>query len=350
MNGVKFMKIRAVDLFCGVGGLTHGMEQAGVEVVAGIDFEGSCELPYEFNNSGKFIHKDIKEVSEEEINNLYPDDTDIRVLVGCAPCQPFSSYSHRYKNEKNDKMDLLYYFGDLVKKVLPDIVSMENVPQMAKTEVFFDFLKTLKNLKYNVEWQIVYAPDYEIPQNRKRLVLVASRISEISILKPLRTKENYLSVRETIENLPKLKSGETDKKDPLHSTRGLSELNIKRIKQSVPGGTWRDWDYELLPNCYKKESGQSYGSVYGRMEWDKPSPTITTQFIGYGNGRFGHPEQDRALSLREGAMLQTFPKNYKFVEDENYAKSKVAIQIGNAVPVKLGYVIGKSILNSLEEK
>lgn len=345
------MKIRAVDLFCGVGGLTHGLEQVGIEVVAGIDFEQSCQLPYEHNNSGKFIHKDIKDVTAEEIINLYPKDTDMRVLVGCAPCQPFSNYSNRYKNNgtKSDKMDLLYYFGNLVKETLPDIVSMENVPQMAKTNVFEDFVNLLEELNYNVEWNVVYAPDYEIPQNRKRLVLVASKVSVINIIPPLREEGEYLTVRDAIAHLEEITPGNINKKDPLHASRNLSELNVKRMKQSVPGGTWKDWDYELLPNCYKRESGQSYKSVYGRIEWDKPSPTITTQFIGYGNGRFGHPEQNRALSLREGAMLQTFPENYKFVDSIDYSKQKVAVQIGNAVPVKLGYVIGQSILNSLEE-
>ena len=126
---------------------------------------------------------------------------------------------------------------------------------------------------------------------------------------------------------------------------------MKRIKQSKPGGTWRDWDEELLLEAYKKDSGKSYGSVYGRLEWDKPSSTITTQFPGIGNGRFGHPEQDRALSLREGALLQTFPKDYQFSNPalgNNYSLNQVALQIGNAVPPKLGEVIGESIQNHLK--
>jgi len=346
------MNIRAIDLFCGVGGLTHGLEQSGIEVIAGIDIEESCRIPYEANNKAKFILKDIKEISSQEIESYYPEDTDIKVLVGCAPCQPFSSYSHRYKGSdvSESKMDLLNYFGKFVAEIQPDLVSMENVPQMASNPVFDDFLYVLDKNGYEVDWKVIYGPDYEIPQNRKRLVLIASKLSKINIIPPLRNKTNYVTVRDIIGDLPQIKAGEFDENDPLHMSRNLSDLNLKRIKQSIPGGTWKDWDPELLPNCYKKESGQSYKSVYGRIDWDKPSPTITTQFIGFGNGRFGHPEQDRALSLREGAMLQTFPRNYKFYHGKPASMVKISTQIGNAVPVKLGYVIGKSIIKTLELK
>ncbi|EDO1109222.1 DNA (cytosine-5-)-methyltransferase, partial [Listeria monocytogenes] len=297
------------------------------------------------------IHKDIKEISDDEISALYPENTDIRLLMGCAPCQPFSAYSHRYKESetRKQKMDLLDYFGKQVELVQPEIVSMENVPQLRNDPVFEKFITLLKSNNYFVDWKIVYAPEYGVPQKRKRLLLLASKIGEISLLEPTRTKDNYPTVREAISRLKPIKAGETDNEDFLHRARKLSDLNIKRIKSSFPGGTWKDWDEELLPNCYKRKSGESYKSVYGRLEWDKPSSTITTQFVGYGNGRFGHPEQDRALSLREGAILQTFPKDYQFVEKiEQASFVKLAVQIGNAVPVKLGEVIGESIKIHLE--
>ena len=199
---------------------------------------------------------------------------------------------------------------------------------------------------------MVFAPDYGVPQKRKRLLLLASKLGEIKLIPAQFNKDNYPTLRDTIGNLPKLKAGDTDLNDPLHRSRNLSELNMKRIKQSKPGGTWRDWDEELLLEAYKKKSGVSFGSVYGRLEWDKPANTITTQFPGIGNGRFGHPDQDRALSLREGAMLQTFPRDYLFTQLElggNYPIAQVALQIGNAVPPKLGEVIGNSILKHLEK-
>lgn len=344
------MKINAVDLFCGIGGLTYGIQQAGINVIAGYDIDEKSKFAYEHNNNARFILKDIKEIGEHEIFNLYPKDTDIKVLIGCAPCQPFSSYSNKYKNNENtiQKMDLLDYFGKQIELVKPDIVSMENVPKLAKEKIFDNFLNLLENEGYNVSWKIAFAPAYGIPQNRKRLLLLASKFGEISFIEESDTRD-YPTVRQAIGNLPKLRAGETDPFDLLHTARNLSEINLKRIRSSRPGGTWRDWDDSLLPECYKRKSGSSFGSVYGRLEWDRPSSTITTQFPGYGNGRFGHPEQDRALTLREGAILQSFPRNYQFINNmDSFSSQKIAIQIGNAVPPKLGEVIGKSILRHLE--
>lgn len=346
----KMLEINAIDLFCGVGGLTHGMQQAGINVVAGFDIAKECQYSYEYNNNSKFIYKDIKEIEDDEIKSLYPKNTEVSILMGCAPCQPFSAYSHRYKNNENrkQKMDLLDYFGRQVKLSNPDIVSMENVPQIQKDPVFHNFIKLLNNEGYFFDWKVVYAPEYGVPQKRKRLLLLASKIGEINLLGPIYTKDEYPTVRDAISHLRPIKAGETDSKDFLHRSRKLSDLNLERIKNSKSGGTWKDWDEKLLPNCYKKASGSSYTSVYGRLEWDKPSSTITTQFVGYGNGRFGHPEQDRALSLREGAILQTFPDEYQFVEKtKDVLFSKLVMQIGNAVPVKLGKVIGDSIQEHL---
>ncbi len=347
------LNIQAVDLFCGVGGLTCGVQQAGINVIAGYDIDEKSQFAYEYNNKAKFILKDVKEIDDQEISQLYPDETDIKVLMGCAPCQPFSAYSHRYKESENrlNKMDLLDYFGQQIEYVQPDIVSMENVPQMAKEPVFEKFLDVLYKNGYSTDYKVAYAPDYGVPQSRKRLLLLASKLGEIKLKEAEYNNENYPTLRQAIGNLPKLAAGETNLNDPLHRSRKLSQLNMRRIKQSKPGGTWKDWDEELLLEAYKKKSGQSYGSVYGRLEWDKPSSTITTQFPGIGNGRFGHPEQDRALSLREGALLQTFPLEYQFVDPDlgsNYNLSQVALQIGNAVPPKLGEVIGESIQKHLK--
>ncbi|AMB99900.1 DNA cytosine methyltransferase [Aerococcus urinaehominis] len=346
------MNISAIDLFCGVGGLTHGLERAGIQVIAGIDIESSCKYAYEVNNKSIFIEKDIKEIKGSDLESLYPEDTQIKILVGCAPCQPFSSYTSKYRNSKSldDKMDLLSEFGRLITEIQPEVVSMENVPQLVKTKIFKDFLEILNRYEYNTDYKIVYGPDYDVPQNRRRLILVASKLSKIKVPDPIRKKEEYLTVRDIISQLPHIEAGETDSNDCLHTTRNLSSINIERIEQSKPGGSWEDWDEELLPNCYRRETGRTFKSVYGRMEWDKPSPTITTQFIGYGNGRFGHPEQNRALSLREGALLQTFPADYKFTKSHVKSLKDIAVQIGNAVPVKLGEIIGEAIISSINNQ
>lgn len=345
------MNCVAVDLFCGIGGLTYGVRAAGITVAAGIDIDSTCRYAYEQNNDSVFINKGVEEIKKEEIESYYPKGS-TKILMGCAPCQPFSTYSLRYTKEgpKDEKWKLLYYFSDLVKEIQPEVISMENVPQLVKKDVFSDFVKNLEEQGYYVSWQIVNCADYGVPQSRNRLVLLASKFGEICLIAPLYNEKNYITVKDAIGNLPKIKDGEVCRVDALHRASKLSKINKKRIRESIPGGTWKDWDESLKLTCHKKSTGQGYRAVYGRMEWEKPSPTITTQFYGYGNGRFGHPEQDRAISMREGAILQSFPPNYRFI-DVNHPQTnrQIGVHIGNAVPVKLGEAIGKSILTHLEK-
>ena len=206
-----------------------------------------------------------------------------------------------------------------------------------------------KELGYVVFDDVLNTADYGIPQTRRRFVLVGSTLGAINIIAPTHNR-NDIHVRDFIRNLPPIEAGEVDPNDALHRSARLSERNLERIRHSNPGGTWRDWPEELRCECHKKPTGQTYSSVYGRMTWDQIGPTITTQFYNYGTGRYGHPDQDRALSLREGAMLQTFPDWYDFIDPErNFVFSNIARHIGNAVPVRLGEVIGETILRHLEE-
>ncbi len=225
---------------------------------------------------------------------------------------------------------------------------MENVPELQRYSVFSDFLATLADEEFhfdeNEEKRVVYCPDYGIPQYRRRLVLVASRLGPIELIPPTHKPDSYRCVKDVLSKLPPLAAGETFSADPLHCSSGLSPLNLRRIRKSKPGGTWRDWPKELIADCHRVRSGKTYPSVYGRMEWDKPSPTITTQFFGFGNGRFGHPEQNRAISLREGAVLQSFPPTYEFMKpDDELCFKTIGRMIGNAVPVRLGEIVGKTI-------
>lgn len=341
----------AIDLFCGIGGLTHGLVLSGIQVRAGVDIDSTCRYAYEANNSSLFIESDISQLPSEEIEALYPTGV-IRALVGCAPCQPFSRYTQRYRKEghQGNKWRLLYSFLEKVRDIRPEIVSMENVPELVKEKVFTDFREALIQLGYYVWWDIAFCPDYGVPQSRKRLVLLASQHGEIGLIEPQYAPDNYLTVQDVIGDLPEIQAGQSLADDPLHCSSRLSSLNFARITQSKPGGTWRDWDESLLANCHRKASGSTYPSVYGRMSWNEPAPTITTQFYGYGNGRFGHPEQNRALSIREGAMLQSFPRNYSFVPSEGKVNRKeLGIHIGNAVPVNLGRAIGISIQRHIGE-
>lgn len=343
------MVIRAVDLFCGVGGLTYGLQKAGIPVVAGIDIDGSCEYAYTQNNNCQFIEKSIDDVTGNEIRALLRG-ADIKVLVGCAPCQPFSRHQKdKQHRSKHKDWKLLYQFARLIIEVQPHIVSMENVPELEKEQVFLDFIDTLKAENYIVNYTVVNVADYGVPQRRKRLILLASRRKKVKLLTP--THEKNVTVADAIRNLPKVEAGHRDETDPLHIAPALSNMNLQRIRHSTPGGTWRDWPDELKLECHKSEKGKTYASVYGRMKWDDLSPTITTQFIGYGTGRFGHPEQDRALTLREGAILQSFPSDYKFVSPGAPIHiKKIARHIGNAVPPRLGEIIGLSLINSLPKK
>lgn len=353
-RGIKTRKaaslhtISAVDLFCGAGGLTHGLEKSGIAVNLGIDIDPACEYPYSANNKARFLLKSVDDAEASELMAAY-SGADLKLLAGCAPCQTFSSY-----NQKADSSDkrwwLLLQFSRLIKEVRPELVTMENVPGLADQNVFRKFVSDLEKRNYHIDYKIVNCAEYGLPQHRNRLVLLASQLGTINLLPPKKFKRKTKTVKEAIGKLPSIKAGAIDPKDPLHQSSNLSETNYQRILVSKPGGTWRDWPEDLVADCHKKKSGKTYPSVYGRMRWDEPAPTITTQFFGFGNGRFGHPEQNRAISLREGAILQSFPKKYKFTAPGDPINKKVLGRlIGNAVPVKLGELIGKSILQHVAE-
>lgn len=336
-------QIACIDLFCGVGGLTHGFMLEGLPVVAGFDLDPACRFPYVANNGTvRFVERDVREVEIEEISSLF-GGAKLKVLAGCAPCQPFSTYAQRYDIDGRDgKWGLLYQFARLVRGSNPDVVTMENVPTVAKHEVFRDFVDTLERLGYQVRYGVVDSSCYGVPQTRRRMVLLASRHGRIEMIGPIRDKPK--TVRQAIGRLRHLSAGESAPGDPLHAASALSPKNLQRIRASRPGGTWRDWPDGLIAKCHRAKSGHTYPGVYGRMEWDKPAPTMTTQCYGFGNGRFGHPEQDRAISLREAAILQSFPRDYAFVPKGGEVYFKVLGRlIGNAVPVDLGRAIARSI-------
>lgn len=338
-----------VDLFCGAGGLSHGFKLEGFEVAAGLDIDDKCRYPFETNNDAPFLQEDISSIDSERIQSQFLGGMP-RVLVGCAPCQPFSKYS---QGREDGRWQLLEHFSRLICEIGPDIVSMENVPRLCKfkgSAVFNTFVRTLRNNDYFVDWKIAYCPDYGIPQSRSRLVLLASRFSPPGVPETTHDKTDYRTVRHAIGGLREISAGQSDGEDPLHRSSALSPINLRRIRASKPGGNWREWNRDLVTECHKRASGKGYSSVYGRMEWDDPAPTMTTQFFGFGNGRFGHPEQDRALSLREGALIQTFPLGYNFIpEGQRIEMKTIGRLIGNAVPVDLARAIARHIRRHIDE-
>ena len=339
-------QIVAVDLFCGVGGLTHGLAKAGVKVQLGVDLDPACRFPMETNNAAKFLEADVSNLLPSDVKAAF-GDAEITLLAGCAPCQPFSSYSQSAKRDApHGDWELLNSFSRLVLAVRPTLVTMENVPPLLKQNIFKDFVADLEEAGYDLDFKVVDGRDIGLPQRRQRLVLVASLLGPIVI--PHADKPRA-TVRNAIADLPSLAAGSSDPDDPLHASASLSELNLARVRNSKPGGTWRDWPSELVSPCHARQSGATYPSVYGRMEWDMPAPTMTTQCYGFGNGRFGHPDQDRAISLREAAMIQSFPKDYAFVPDgAPIYFNTLGRMIGNAVPVVLGEFIGRLLVEHVK--
>jgi len=268
------IKPEVVDLFCGVGALSHGLKLAGCEIIAGYDVDNRCKYAFEKNNGGIFYTRDVGKLLASEISSHFSGKGP-SVLAGCAPCQPFSTYKHRYAEDP--QWNLVGKYADLAAEVLPDYVTMENVPALMRYKggrVFAYFCDKLENAGYSVRHMIAQCERFGVPQKRRRLVLLAARDHE---LPPLSNgKDGYISVREAIASLPAIGAGEADEIDALHVSSTLSPLNLKRIRHSTPGGTWRDWPEDLRADCHKRPTGQTYPGVYARMEWDKPSPTMTT--------------------------------------------------------------------------
>ena len=343
------LNAQVFDMFCSIGGLTYGLQEAGITVKAGLDIDSSCRYAYEKNCGTTFVEEDIRNISFSDISTYF-NDAEYRILVGCAPCQPFSSHTAKRKScQLDSRWNLIDEFLRIILEGQPEVISMENVPQLMDKAIYHKFKRELTDAGYKIADGVISCTDFGVPQNRCRLVMLGSLLDRIDM--PKSAAKEPKTVRQVIEHLCPLEHGQSSETDPLHVCSRLEPINLKRIRASRPGGSWRDWPTALLPNCYKRDSGLSYGSVYGRMQWDKPAPTLTTQFYRYGTGRYGHPEQDRALSLREGAILQTFPEQYQFVAPgEKASFMKTGRQIGNAVPPSLASAIGRAITDHLKKR
>ena len=293
----KLAGAKVVDLYCGAGGLTYGLERAGLDVVAGVDVDELCRYPYETNTKAEFVARDVRDYGKEDLASAW-DGAEIRILVGCAPCQPFSTYVRGSRPRKQGRRwELIEHFAALVELTRPDIVSMENLPPLARTDAFHSFVRRLEDVGYEAENPIVDCRHYGAPQTRRRLLLLASKHGRADFSPATHhDPDTWRDVASTIGRLPTLEAGEVDSQGPLHRSSRLSDRNLARIRASKPGGTWRAWPQALVSPCHRRQSGKSYPAIYGRMEWDRPAPTITGQCFGYGNGRFGHPEQDRAFA------------------------------------------------------
>lgn len=334
--------IKAIDFFSGAGGLTKGLQLAGIDVFAGVDFELSCKDTYEKNNNAIFINKSIIDITATEIKKLFKQNVskdDYTMLAGCAPCQPYSMINTR-KKQNDDRKTLLDEFRRVINGVKPHFVLMENVSRLnIENPYFAKFIKMLEKNGYKYEYRVLNAKDYGVAQSRKRLFLIATRIKKLNLSFSNIQKQQPITLKDVISHLEAIEHNNPSNNDNLHKSKVLNAINLKRIKATpLNGGLRSAWSDELKLPCHKKK--ESFLDNYGRLSWDRLSSTITTKFNQYYSGRFGHPEQDRALSLREGALIQTFPEDYKFYGTDN----QIARQIGNAVPVNLSKAVGETFI------
>jgi len=341
----------AVDLFCGAGGLTRGLLDAGIEVKKGVDVNSKFKKTYEENNPGTaFISKDVSQLSKDDILLDVDRQNNYFLLAGCAPCQPFSRIN-RKNLRKDSRKSLLLEFGRIVQETKPDFIFIENVPGLATgkgRKIFEKFKKNLDNMNYFYLYKVVDAKDYGVPQKRRRLILIASNQGLVNFPEKTHGKKEplnpYVTVRETISKYPSIRDGHKHKTVLNHETRLLFEINRKRMELTKKdGGSRKDLPDALKLKCHLEHEG--HADVYGRMRWDDVAPTLTCKCTSISNGRFGHPTQRRGISVREAAALQTFRDDYIFYE----TLSVNTLMVGNAVPPLLAKRFGEIFLKSLGE-
>ncbi len=333
-------RLEAVDLFCGGGGLTVGLKRAGFSVVGAVELDPHAASTFQANHpETRLFIQDIRYVRGDDLLALIEAES-LDLLSGCPPCQGFTSLTAKYRRD-DPRNQLVNEMLRLVEEIRPRAVMMENVPGLAKrgNELFSPMIEKLQDIGYLVDVDILQVADYGVPQFRRRLVLLAGLGFRISLPLPTHSRDGknlpkWRTVREAIGDFASpltlseaKKRGNVPSRD-WHIVRDLAPQNMARLRAAKPGKGWKDIAEELRPPCHR---GDYYGfsNVYGRMEWDNVSPTITGGCTTLSKGRFGHPEQDRTISVREAARLQTFPDNYLF--DAPFM-DRVCDIVGNALP------------------
>lgn len=348
----------AIDLFCGAGGLTLGLKKAGFEVVAGVELKPEIAKTYKANHKKtKLLIKDVRQATGEEIFKL-TGKKEIDLIAGCPPCQGFSQLTEKYKRD-DPRNDLVLEMARIVEEIEPRMVMMENVPGIATKgkDVLSQFVEKLKNMGYVVNVGVLQMADYGVPQSRRRFVLLAGRGFEIPL--PKRThaykadsKKNlkpWLPLSEAIQGFPKPvklsfaeKNGGPEKFN-WHIVRDLQKISIDRLKAIKQGDNRLALPKHLRPKCHKtKKAG--FHNVYGRLRWDNVSSSITTGCTTVCMGRFGHPIEDRTISVREAALIQTFPYNYRL---KTKFIGTACNLVGNALPPRFAMIAGKNCFNAL---
>ncbi|WP_295762625.1 DNA cytosine methyltransferase [Undibacterium sp.] len=343
-----------IDFFCGCGGASKGFELAGFEIALGIDFDKNAADSYRANfPTTQFIEDDIRNIKAKHIAEKVPEwRTNDLVFCACAPCQPFSA-QNKNRHTGDNRRTLLSETKRFIRAFRPEFIFIENVPgiQSVKLEEngpFADFLHFLDRFNYQYEYKVVSSEFYGVPQQRKRLVILARLNGKPEFPIPTHGMDDtrFATVRDHISDLTPLQAGEIDPEDPLHEAAIIQPRNIERLQHTPEGGDRRNWPDELWLDCHRTYDGHT--DVYGRMTWDAPCKTLTTKCTSISNGRFGHPDtnQNRAITYREAALLQTFPRGFEF-KGNKVSKSK---QIGNAVPVLLAQCFAMAIEQQHQER
>lgn len=333
----------SIDLFSGIGGLSVGLKKAGFKVKASVEIDKNAVKGYKLNHSKtKVFDYDIRDIDTNEIKKLLKGQP-LHLLAGCPPCQGFSSVRrlNRKQSIRDERNNLVLEFLRFVKELNPLTIMMENVPGLINYYLFKQVVKELKELGYNPKVDIVDVKDYGVPQRRKRLVMVGSLLGEIDIA---RVHSKPKTVKDTIGNLPNV----NETTDEAHRIVAQHIPRIQQMIELIPkdGGSRKDLPEEYILECHRQEN-VGFNDIYGRLKWNDYSTTITGGCLNPSKGRFLHPEEDRVLTPREAAMLQSFPEDYKLPLD--IPKSDLALFIGNALPPKFSYIQSKNIREHIEK-
>lgn len=328
------MKLSAIDLFSGIGGLTTGLIEAGIKVPYAVEFNKKIAKNYVLNHPNtKMMNDDIVSIDDEQFIALR---NKVNLVAGCPPCQGFTklNQSNKRNGYSDDRNELILQYLRVIELIKPEFIMMENVPQIINYDKFQYVVKKLKSNGYNLDYKIINVKNFGVPQSRKRLVMMGSLHHSINF--PNKTDLPLRTVRDAIFDLtPPNKT-----KDKVQCIFPKHTEKIQNIISMIPidGGSRKDLPEEYWLACHKKKN-VGFNDVYGRMSWDKPSPTITGGCLSPSKGRFLHPTQNRNISLREASLLQTFPKNYKF--DLTDSHSLLAQMIGNAIPPQFSKLQGE---------
>lgn len=348
--------LTSIDLFSGGGGLTVGLKRSGFKMVAAVELDSDAYATYKANHPEvTAFKKDIRTIKGGSLLSLSPTGS-IDLLAGCPPCQGFCSLTAKYHKE-DLRNELVYEMSRLVREINPRAVMLENVPGLVKKgkTIFNKFLKELADLGYLANWEVLQVANYGVPQRRRRLVLIAGKGFKIELPKPTHSWRGrkglatWRTIRDVISGLPpavtleKARSIGSPKTFNWHVVRTLSPLNVERLKKAKEGESWKSLPLELRPECHKKED-TGFGNVYGRLDWKCSSVTITGGCTTLSKGRFGHPEDLRTISVREAALIQTFPMDY--IIDTEYMEKACNI-VGNALPCDFAEIIAKQCYDAI---